>query len=673
MTQRIHLVFKTHLDVGFTDYAAVVLQNYFNRYIPAALRVAREMRSGEQTERFIWTTGSFLIYEYLEQASPAQRKQMEEAILAGDIAWHALAFTTHSELMDADLFRFGLSLSNELDQRFGKHTIAAKMTDVPGHTRAIIPLLAEAGVQFLHIGVNPGSTVPGVPPLFRWQDPGGAEIVVMYESGYGSAFTIAGSEDSLAFGHTGDNLGPQSADQVMDVFLDVQKKFPGAQIFASTLDAFTESLPPIRDNLPVVTQEIGDTWIHGVGSDPIKVSQFKELSRLRCQWLEEQPALRKDVRFKTFSRRLLMVPEHTWGMDEKTYLGDHENYSTADFTAVRGKANFKKFESSWVEKRSYPLDAVLALEGLPQAQRARDHLLAIRPQKPDLAQWTKFQPSNNPQSANGFHFRFDPLTGALLSFGLETQKQEWAAPGHPLVWLRYQTFSAVDYERFFNRYILPAERNSGWAREDFTKPGLEAAAAKSCFWQPQVVESYTQNTRQEINYLFHLAAEPQSTQEYGCPRDFWLRYTFGNGQQGVRVELQWFHKPACRMPEAIWLSFIPALIGNEDWRIVKMGAELSPLEVVPFGNRHLHAAGNSFLWRNRATSLEVISLDAPLVAPGKPSLLDFNNDQPQMDQGMHINLLNNLWGTNFPMWFEEDCRFRFELRLASFSGSAKAV
>jgi hypothetical protein len=44
MTQSIHVIFKTHLDVGFTDYASVVLENYFKNYIPAALRVAREMR-----------------------------------------------------------------------------------------------------------------------------------------------------------------------------------------------------------------------------------------------------------------------------------------------------------------------------------------------------------------------------------------------------------------------------------------------------------------------------------------------------------------------------------------------------------------------------------------------------------------------------------------------------
>jgi hypothetical protein len=158
---------------------------------------------------------------------------MEEGILHGDIAWHALPFTTHTELMDADLFRFGLSLSQELDQRFDRKTIAAKMTDVPGHTRGIVSLLAEAGVEFLHIGVNPGSTVPEVPPLFRWQAPDGKEIVVMYESGYGSAFVIEGIEDSLAFGHTGDNLGPQSSQQVLDVYHDIQKNFPQARFFAS--------------------------------------------------------------------------------------------------------------------------------------------------------------------------------------------------------------------------------------------------------------------------------------------------------------------------------------------------------------------------------------------------------------------------------------------------------
>jgi hypothetical protein len=121
------------------------------------------------------------------------------------------------------------------------------------------------------------------------------------------------------------------------------------------------------------------------------------------------------------------------------------------------------------------------------------------------------------------------------------------------------------------------------------------------------------------------------------------------------------------MPEALWFSFLPCLAEKTDWRIEKLGQEISPVEVVPFGNRHLHASGKYVIWLNQINRLKIISLDAPLVAPGKPSLLDFNNELPQIGDGMHFNLLNNLWGTNFPMWFEEDCRFRFDLSLESTS------
>ena len=235
----IHLIFKTHLDVGFTDFAAAVLDRYLHQYIPQAIATARQVNRPDEPKRFVWTTGSWLIYEYLEQAAPEMRAAMERAILDGEIVWHALPFTTHTELMDADLFRFGLSLSQELDRRFGRRTIAAKMTDVPGHSRGIVPLLAEAGVQFLHIGVNPASRPPDVPPVFRWRGPGGAEVIVMYHKGsYGDWMTVPGLEEAIAFAHTNDNLGPQSIAEVNHAYQKLEAAFPGRQVCASTLDAF---------------------------------------------------------------------------------------------------------------------------------------------------------------------------------------------------------------------------------------------------------------------------------------------------------------------------------------------------------------------------------------------------------------------------------------------------
>lgn len=86
----VHLVFKTHLDVGFTDLARNVVAEYFTFLVPKALRIAEVLRQADRPERLVWTIGSWLIYEYLEKAGPAERARMEAAIAAGDIAWHGL-------------------------------------------------------------------------------------------------------------------------------------------------------------------------------------------------------------------------------------------------------------------------------------------------------------------------------------------------------------------------------------------------------------------------------------------------------------------------------------------------------------------------------------------------------------------------------------------------------
>ena len=135
--------------------------------------------------RYVWTTGSWLLFEYLEQASAAERKTMEDAIARGDIAWHALPFTWQTEMLSPSMIEGSLALSQSLDRRFGTVTTGAKMTDVPGHTRGIIAPLAKHGVTFLEIGVNGGSTPAVLPPIFLWKDPSGASLPMMYHHDYG--------------------------------------------------------------------------------------------------------------------------------------------------------------------------------------------------------------------------------------------------------------------------------------------------------------------------------------------------------------------------------------------------------------------------------------------------------------------------------------------------------
>lgn len=688
MAKTVHVIFKTHLDVGFTDLAAEVVRRYREHYIPQAMRVARELREAGGAERFVWTTGSWLIYEYLEQGDPAERRTMEQAIRDGDIRWHALPFTTHSELLDPGMFRFGLSLSQSLDQRFGMRTNAAKMTDVPGHSASMVPLLAEAGVTFLHIGVNPASRAPDVPDVFRWRCPGiAAEVVVMYhKANYGSAMTIDGLDHAIAFAHTGDNCGPQSAAHVREHFVTLREQFPGDTVVASSMEPFAAALAGSRDRLPLVEQEIGDTWIHGGGTDPWKVAAFRELSRLRARWLADGRAGQDGDTIRSFSRKLLVVPEHTWGMDMKTHLSDYRNYRRPDFAAARqrdlvtepvpealaacakfrrpgAELRYSRMEASWREQRAYITDAVAGLAVAELRQEATAALAALRPVVPVFEDVT-WRPAGAPWQLDDFSVRLDPGTGALVGFSPPGRQQALADGGAGLGLVCYQTFSSADYQRLLSRYNVNMQHTwcSDWAIPDFGKPGLLPEDSPSAMHLPELRRAGVAKSATGWRLVVELGFPTIAQQRYGAPERVFVEYAFAATEPVLYLTVQWFGKPANRMPEAMWCSFAPVVADATAWRLDKMGREQSPLAVVRNGNRNLHAVQRGVLYHGADGDLAIESLDAPLVAPGRPRLLEFDNSLPDLRGGFHFNLHNNIWGTNFPLWYDDDARFRFSVR-----------
>ena len=128
------------------------------------------------------------------------------------------------------------------------------------------------------------------------------------------------------------------------------------------------------------------------------------------------------------------------------------------------------------------------------------------------------------------------------------------------------------------------------------------------------------------------------------------------------MTLRWFDKQACRLPEAYWLSFNPLLPEGGQWFICKLGQKIDPCDVISLGARTLHSFDQGVSYTSPQLHLAIQSLDAALVAPGRPSLLDFHTEVPNLSGGIHFNLYKNVWCTNFPMWFEDDAQFRMLLR-----------
>ena len=682
--KKVHVVYKTHLDIGFTDMGETVLERYRKEYIPHSIDLAFELNT-EKEKKFIWTVGSYLIDDYLKHGSGEEIRRLETAIERGDICWHGLACTTHTELLDEELFHFDLSLSDKLDKRFGRQTIAAKMTDVPGHTRAIVGMLAAHGKQYLHLGVNPSSMVPGVPLSFVWRSEG-QEVIVQYSFVYGAPCYIEGMDEVLEFAHTGDNMGPQSAEAIQAEMDRIQAIYPNAVVEASTMDAYARSVMAYKDKLPVIEEEIGDTWIHGVASDPLKVMRYRALVGLKDRWEKEGSMGSGDSWYEAFMMNLLLVAEHTWGLDYKKYLTDFTNWEkedfqkareedvttldfltnrnanmlkvlTEDFKKYRGGSftgSYKHYESSHKEQMGYIWKAIgeLPVKLEEEARQEIRRLEAIGMAQPDSEAFTAAPYEHIVLGAYEAAFGGD---GALIY--LAKDGTEWITDGC-FGRLGYTTYNAADCVDNYYRYNRAFRENQCWSEGDFSKPGLEFVEGlehREYGFGAQRIEIRDREVR------IWLAGDPRSISRYGCPAHALIRYEFG---EDIRCSVSWSGKDANRMPEALWLDMDFDVENPCRWLMNKMGHWVSPLDVVRGGNRKQHCV-EGMLYDGADGKIVIKNHHSPLISIGGRWLYGEYRELPDMENGFSYCLFNNKWGTNFKMWCEDDCSFEYTIEIVN--------
>lgn len=674
--KKVHVVFKTHLDLGFTDLAANVLDNYNNNYIPRAVELAFELNEDTDKPKFIWTTGSYLIAQYLDSQPEEKIAKLCSAIERGYISWHGLPVTFHSEAAGKFIFEEALRVTEILDQRFNRKTISAKMTDVPGHTKGIVPILAKQGIKFMHIGMNGVSAIPDVPRNFIWECDD-EQLIIAYSDDYGTDIEIEGCDDILVFAHTHDNSGPQSKDKILNVYTELEQKYPGYQISASTIDAYVEALLASDYKLPVITEEIGDTWIHGVASDPHKMREYNILSSLMESWLEVGTVSRDEDYYQSVITNMMLVPEHTWGMDIKRFFSDYKNYSKQDFKQARATnaiddqaltfryqdvaiatkpemqytsfewedRSYQLYESSWQEQRLYITNA---LDALPPQLRATAK---------EQLQPSQIEPSGervkcySPLVIGDFTVMFDN-SGAICS--LIKDDVEYAGDHNSLFKVEYTVVGNDSYEKLRMSYLRDLDKHF-WAI-DFLKPGLELqneiVNTKSVALIADAIT--TESNKVYVDgYISSVYKE-----KFGAPRRVVIEYTFTNK---IEVTIKLSDKEASRYPEIISVALNPRVNNSSRYTISKLGSQINPGDVVGNGSKIMHGIDNAIGYRAADKQFTIKAIDSRIMSIGQIDNLDFKKKSVEIDKGFYFHLLNTTWGTNFTMWYEDEIEASFEL------------
>lgn len=627
---KVYLAFKTHLDVGFTDLSSVVTDRYIHEFIPKAIEVSEKLQKDGSGERYVWTTGSWLIWKYLHSASPKEVERLEAAIRRGDIVWNAVPYTVESESMNRDLFETCLLVSRKLDQKYGKQTIAAKMTDVPGHTRSIIAPMAKAGIRFLHIGVNPASPIPAVPDFCRWRDPEGNELILVYQQDYGTESIIPGTKTAIAINFTGDNHGPHNYEQVKSIYADLRKRYPNARLAGASFNEIALDLSDIRKSLPIVTAEIGDTWIYGYGGSPVRMAKFRALSALYSQWLRDGKIQKESDEAINFAVELGLIAEHTQGVDVKTHLQNWDKYDMDKFRQARSSGLFSKAEQSWKELDAYVYSAIACLPSFLQPE-ARAEMEQID------------------------HVALEDMDGKKRKNTSEVWSQPLPGGSLKISGLSYQMFDSKDYDEYLNHYL---RARYGWALADLGKPGLDQSGAVSASLPAHVVAQTVTKERKCIRIVTELAFPVRAgINPQVFPERMQVSSLIYKDSDKAEVSLTIFKKPAVRLPEAYWLSFtaddILSILAE------KIGAEVDLLNVVSKGNRQMHGIDRYVDLITSSGTFRIWSDAAFLVNVGEACGINYSTEYPDKRGGIHFNLSNNLWGTNFTMWNEGSLTYRF--------------
>ena len=684
----------------------------------------------------MWTTQAYLVSLYLSCPSgmglhcpeEADRDRLRQAVRRGDVDYHAFPFNAQPELCDAGLFAAGFELVRDLDRELLGAAAPPRLTmsqrDVPGLTRGALEVMVRQGVKVLSVGVNGFSAPPAVPRpgAFVWRAPAsGADVVAFWHAGgyggqqdsglevsyAGDCVVTDGFAEALCFAWRGDNAGPPEPEEVLRDFAVLRREFPQATVRASTFDAFAHSLLAAAPGLelPVVTAEIGDSWINGAASDPLKSMRFRALQRARARCLAaEACAPAGDPAVKNFTRLLLNVAEHTWGTDIKKSLsqcppdacGDAEglepyeryqvqyepaSWSNQAFRAAlaKGAPEYVRTVDSWKRQRAY-LD--WAVEALPAGHGLRalvaEELAGLGPRPPGPG-FRPLAPAAWARRLRLGAFEVQALEGEVALAGL-WGRTAWASRDAPLFALEYATYTEEDYDVVWSDYAFNKSTIASWSGKDFGKPGSGAHARQRAVRPRLGAVSVREGADGAVEALLLEGPLPEELREgAGGMRNVSLLLE-ATATGGLAVTVAWRDKRPTRLPEAVWLR-LGAPAGARTL-FHKLGGVVEQRKVLGNGSR-IHAVGDrgvSFALGDvgeGGLQLDVGSLDAPLAAPDgthplypivDPTAAAKGGGEREA-RGAAFCLSNNVWGTNYVMWTpieegtgEADAAFRFVVR-----------
>jgi alpha-mannosidase len=374
----IHLLHHSHVDIGYTHVQDEVKQIQWKN-LESAIKLASESQGLPEVARFKWNSEvMWAVESYLREKEPEKAKALRDAISKGWIEPDAFFANELTELCSSEELIQLTSDARRIAAECGIELKSAMITDIPGWSWGIVPVLAQSGVRYLSLGTNIGHRIGGTikewgDRPFYWVSPSGEEKILcwIHEKAY-SLFHTGLKYDELKyrldegkiFGYMNElydnkypyeiitlryNIGSDNGPTdptLSQAVKEWNEKYVTPKVKIMTVsESFSEFEEKYRDQIPAISGAFTGYWEDGAASSAYETN----LNRIAAAKINSAGALMvmnnnagySYDKFDEAWRNVLLFDEHTWGSWNS--ISDPEN----EFTL-----------SQWATKKSFALTAL---------------------------------------------------------------------------------------------------------------------------------------------------------------------------------------------------------------------------------------------------------------------------------------------------------------------------
>ncbi len=346
----IYMLPHSHNDIGYTHVQTEVEQIQWQN-LQDAIKFSRDTQEYPSGSQFKWNTEvMWAVESYVKQANKTELNEFIEAVQKGWLELNGLYANILTGLCrPEELYRM-IEPAIEMAEMCKVDVKSAMITDIPGYSWGMVPVLAQNGIRYFSIGTNTFHRIGNIVEVwgdkpFYWESPSGNEKILcwVHGKGYsefhtGLAYTQLRNKlkEQLIFDYINElketdylydmvtmryNIGSDNGPPdpyLADIVKNWNQKYISPKIVISTVgESFRIFEEKYGKTLPVYRGDLNGYWEDGASSSAAETAMNRQSAEQLTQ-AGTYLTLTQDngypaEKFEEAWKNVLLFSEHTWG------------------------------------------------------------------------------------------------------------------------------------------------------------------------------------------------------------------------------------------------------------------------------------------------------------------------------------------------------------------------